>query len=893
MAQKVGSEACGSGDSGLGTTRRRTIQISGDDGSVFLGTVYTGVNVTTDPELLDPLMEGTLNEVESPTEEGRIYRPAVPVIYHDEERKIFALVIPEVLRHEEFDCRRELLDQLASRREVIPGYMRRFEVVFDPRQLNDLGKEGQLAGPKEKTQLIERPATDAEVNHLRQQLQEKEQQLEKLQSRLEQTESGERPPTGGSVGPEELEERVRELDEREQQLEIDREQLDEVADRVERDSARIDEVSRRNEELRAELEHREQQLREKERKLQVRELNLEQKELEIQKEHELAMAGGLKPYANERTQVVTEDQFIEVVDAASGSGQAALASAAVADSEAVEAARPRRPEPTSRMISPSDSEQIEAAYPQEVQEDWFVRQTADLVLVGYRIGEERQRGFLEGEVEFLFQVHEVEGIPFIGLTLAAFDEDSGCVDAVTAPMSDRGEEQSSILDKVARDLHVYLAVYGEDGQLVAAWEAGGPLRRNIGWARQRLRQWRDSVEDPEVVDVKAAEFLAENPELVGSMRHPFESQSFSQFDGAADVKLAASIVGYWSEPEQFDYLIGNRSFSLQAFLNVQKRVVRQALHWGLAFGEALQQVAVEESIILDEKSMVQRMLSNFAEVCVGLRANDLDPLEQWENWDRLIEMAEEHRVTPDPDVLELAESSLKRAEEYEAVVEEQQEFSRPDGEAAHPVDKAEVQVEERYDDDSGVTYFVAAGSEDQFAELWQEERDELESLLADEDLRVVAAQILLEQHGSDAVVEVMEAVEEMEAAEARAVSRFCEERADELEAGLMQALDSAGPAATMIAGRALAKQGSAAALPRLLATARDDSDHGWLVPCLVDFGDKLLPPLSRVLKEDPEDEGLLSLLAALETYREGILDELSDERNEKLQEALGRARRLL
>lgn len=904
MAQQVGSETRDSGDSALGETTTRTIQISGDDGAVFPATVYTSVNVTDDPELLRPLMDGTLNEVESPTEDDRVYRPAVPVIYHDEAREVFALIIPEARRHEEFACRRKLLDELATQQGVVPEYMRRFEVVFDVTRLDELGG-GATAGPKEKTELIDAPGVGPDVERLREQLEDKERQIDDLRQHLEEAkqevEQARRAGQAEQTGEEgrdvqsldararELDERARTLEERERQLELEREQLDEVASRVERDSARVEEASRRNEERLAELEHREQEIKDRERKLQVRELNLEQKELEIQKENQLAMAGAGQAPADEGTQVVTDSQFIEIQDVDAHRNQAGAASPQMADSEAAEAARPRRPEPTSRTITPVESEHVAETYPDDRPQDWFVTQTPDLVVAGYAVDDERAQRFADGDVRFLFQLHEVDDIPIIALTLASFNDDGECVDAVTVPLVDRSEQQRSILDKLARDLHLQLAIYGDDATLVGAWEAGSPLRRNIGWARQRLRKWRDSVDEPEAADEAAEKLAGGDVELVGSMRHPFDAQSFADFDGASDVKLAASIVGYWSEPEQFHYLIGNRSYPLEAFLNIQKRVVRQALHWGLAFGGALQKVAIDEAIILDEKSMVQRLLSNFAEVCVGLRANDLDPMEQWENWDVLIEMAEDHGVTPDPDVLELAESSLKRAEEYEKVVEDEVEddVGVDDGPA----------VQKKSYEDAGVTYFVPRGqSGDEFAALWDEDRAELETLLEDADLRAVTAQILVERHGSDAVHEVLDSVEGMDAGEVEAVSRFCEERADELEAALVQALDGAGPSATLVAGRALAAIGSAAALPRLLEVVGDNAVNDGkssLVRCLARFGDKLLPPLSRALKANPDDDALLAVLAALETHREGTLDELAEERSDSLQRAAQRARQLI
>ena len=62
----------------------------------------------------EKLFDGELNRVPSPFSE-RTYDLAIPVRYHDEELRLFVLVIPESLRHEEFKHRSELLNEMARR----------------------------------------------------------------------------------------------------------------------------------------------------------------------------------------------------------------------------------------------------------------------------------------------------------------------------------------------------------------------------------------------------------------------------------------------------------------------------------------------------------------------------------------------------------------------------------------------------------------------------------------------------------------------------------------------------------------------------------------------------------------------------------------------------------
>ncbi len=822
------------GDSKLGQTEKKSVQISGDDGSVFRAEVYTGVNVTRDPQLKNKLQDGTLNKVSSSGDGQRVFQPAVPVVYHDEKRKVLALVIPEPLRHQEFACRSALLQRLAASDEVLPDYMRDFDVVFDVARLDEL--DGAKSAPA--------AATDGALSEER------------------------------------------------KQLEIDREQLEEVATRVERDSARIDEAWTKIEKERAELEELRKEIEEGQRKIQVQELNLEQERLRLKNEGRLS---GSKPHANDATQVVTDDQFIEVMDADETSG---------ASAEAVAAAQPRRADPMSHEIRACESDEIFDHFSESDSDGGptFVQTTSELVVAGFQVDQSRAKSFVSGDVQFFFQLHDVGGVPVIALTLAAFDADGDCVDAVAVPIVDGDDAERAVLEKLARDLHLHLALYAEDGARIAAWEAAAPIRRNIGWARQRIRQWRDSASDP-AASKKAAKAVENGDvELVGSMNHPFDAQSFAEFQGASDVKLAVGIVGYWSQPEQLDYLIGNRSFSLEIFSEIQQRVVRQALHWGIAPGPDLRELALEEAIAVDSASLAQRLLSNFAEVCVGLRANDLDPIEQWENWDALIELAGSLGITPEPDVLELAEVSLNRAEEYETMLEEEGQDSPssspagadgPSSAAGIDLDK---QVVERPCNETGVTYYLpaGAGTGDHFDDLLAADRDTLTDALNDSARRLEASQILLEKFGASAVAEVLEAAEELNGSQVAALARFTQARADGLEGALMQSLDSAGPSATLVAARGLASIGSTASMPRLLDAARDPARRGpALAHCLALFEDKLVPLLSRALKKNPDDDDLVAVLAALEQTRKGTLDELANERDDELKEAASKARQMV
>ncbi len=866
MAQGSRSELSETSGATLGETAQTSVQISSTRGSIFTTHLYRCVNATDDPDLANELREGTLNQVECPFEKGRTYQPAFPVIYHDGTKKIFALVLPEALRHRELQCRQELLQELATSSEEIPGYMRSFQVVFDPEELEQLAEtfDGKPSGwAEEPTQISEPP----EMGISDEERADFQARIDKLEAALSAAQTGER--SGPAPDPE--------FEAKAEKLRVDRAQLDEVASRVERDSARVDEAMTKIQSERAELDGLRQELEDERRKLQVKELNLEQEKLRLEQEGPASESA-----VPESTQVVTDDQFIEVVS-----------------SDDIAPAKDGGPA-HSRPLIPAESDVIPENF-SDLGDDgapFFLESIDEMVVVGFGIDDERAQQFLAGRRELIFQLQKDQEIPVIALTLAVFGEDGGFQDALAATLTDSDEREALALGQLAQGREVHLGIYDADGLLVSAWKSKIQLPKNISWARRRLAQWREGAgSDSEEKIRKAAERVARGElDLWGSMEHPFLTQNFTDLDGASQVQLTVGIVEYWSKPEQIDYLVGKRAFSIEQLLHIQKNLIRQALNWGIALDEQLRTIAIEEAIIPDRISLTQRLLANFAEGCIGLRPNDLDPLEQWENWDALIQLAEQTGVTPDADVLELAEVTLKRAEEYQEVVESQ------DGQSEYEVlreEEASIEglIVSRQSEATGVTYFLPDEAVmDTFDDLSSMERADLVLLLKDKEGRLEAAQILVERFGADALTEVLEASEDMNAAQITALAQFIEVRADTLEAALSQALDSAGPAATFIAARALASIGSAAALPRLLEAVGDPRRRGHgrrLADCLASFGDKLLPPLTRALKRDPDDQDLLVVLAALEESRSGTLDEMASDRSKALRSAARQAQKMV
>src|SRR5690554_6439506 len=306
----------------LGRTAQTSVLISSAAGPVFPASVYTGINTQTHPELRQRLIEGTFNVVECFFDEGRTYELAIFVIYHDEQRRLFVLVIPETLRHEEFKRRSALLEELAREREVLLNYVRNFHTIFEPARLialeeaADQTAQPQAPAPQESSEVGEAtvitmppaPPVDEglkeELEQLKAELASQRESLEQARTELERVQ-GELTHAQGELGVSRTD-----LEEAQEAIARDRAQLNEVASRVERDSERVQETRARLEEERARLEEERAMLEEARRALQVQELNLEHERLRLEQ-------GAQASNAEEATQVVTDDQFIEVMNPSS------------------------------------------------------------------------------------------------------------------------------------------------------------------------------------------------------------------------------------------------------------------------------------------------------------------------------------------------------------------------------------------------------------------------------------------------------------------------------------------------------------------------------------------------------------------------------------------------
>ncbi len=371
----------------------------------------------------------------------------------------------------------------------------------------------------------------------------------------------------------------------------------------------------------------------------------------------------------EVTHTVTEDQFVSVTSEPVERTEADRP-------EVAPAARPkegaegvdvlRRPsrvvvEPIEGIHLPDEFDSDRAVH------DRFVDVVDGRVLAAAQIDAETSEALARGEPAFFLQLHRIEETPLAALLLAALDDDAQPIETVGWPLDLSKNTHRTVLSRLSEHTALDLALYDGEGRLSAAYAVDAPLEANVEWIRNQVEDALADPDSPAGEPRRAAEqYLSDDFPRLGRMRLEFGREVEGDFDGLSEILLATGIIGYWSSDEAFSYLVANRSFPLERFRAIQRRVIEAALEAGIYLNEPLRRRAIDEGMVTDEVELIEMLLANFAEVSTGLRSNDLEPMDEWDNWDKLVQFAREVGVTPDTEVLELAESRLERAKRHAA-----------------------------------------------------------------------------------------------------------------------------------------------------------------------------------------------------------------------------------
>lgn|GEM_PF-6972244 len=124
----------------VGKTAKAVIHQSCECGALFGAEIHTSVNLHTDPELRDDLFSGRLTELAC-SECQRKTIALEPLVVHDPEIPLLALVVPASLRHKELELRADLLIKLSKDPADVVAYTKFVPVAYGLSQLSSLMEE--------------------------------------------------------------------------------------------------------------------------------------------------------------------------------------------------------------------------------------------------------------------------------------------------------------------------------------------------------------------------------------------------------------------------------------------------------------------------------------------------------------------------------------------------------------------------------------------------------------------------------------------------------------------------------------------------------------------------------------------------------------------------------
>jgi hypothetical protein len=365
--------------------------------------------------------------------------------------------------------------------------------------------------------------------------------------------------------------------------------------------------------------------------------------------------------------------------------------------------------------------------------------------------------------------------------------------------------------------------------------------------------------------------------LIGGVQHNFTEDQFSGLLTAAETQLALSIVSYWSEPEQSQHLLHRLSFPLTWWRAIQRRCAEAGLQFGLfpepSMREAMMRVGQYES----EETLLRALISHYVEVNLKLRANELDPLGLWQNWDQLLAWGETMGVTIDAQVEEIAALALEAAEAY----------SDDDGEISDESYEAiEVSLADAIDIKSLGAFNLRIdgflNSEQPETSLIQPAMgelsdEELVAALKDPDRRAGASVQLLARDPADCAASIFDAILLMSPMELVVVVPSILPVADVFVPLFRRALSADALPQRMSASMLLAEVRDERAFNPMLGMMLDADEEQWelLAASVAQLGPSVIQPaLSRARVDQAGLARIAVLLGYAASYEPGCLDGL-------------------
>jgi hypothetical protein len=252
---------------------------------------------------------------------------------------------------------------------------------------------------------------------------------------------------------------------------------------------------------------------------------------------------------------------------------------------------------------------------------------------------EGANAFTESSTDLLVQLKTVEQLPVC--ILALVDARHGAVRR--AYLNPVRSADAPILELLRRDFRATVVVLDGERRLLRWFHVEAPRAANAKMILERADRAPSASRDGWERAVDACRAM---PPPVDSMEHPFVMQGDAVDAGEALLRLRE--LERWSAPDRVEDALLLRSVPRTVFELSRRRIVADALAYGLAMSDALVLQAVRFGFGADSRSLVASLRQRFAEIMPAASEHRLSEAEVQANVAALERLEANHGTSTGP-----------------------------------------------------------------------------------------------------------------------------------------------------------------------------------------------------------------------------------------------------
>lgn len=265
----------------------------------------------------------------------------------------------------------------------------------------------------------------------------------------------------------------------------------------------------------------------------------------------------------------------------------------------------------------------------------------DELWIFVQVGAEDRHAFTEASSDLLVQLKTVDQLPICILALTDTRADA----VRRAYLNPARSADGRILELLRRDFHATVVVYGDRRRLLRSFRVEAPRAANAKMIIGRTElapqplpgRWEETVDACRLA-----------PPPVDPVDHPFVLED--EAPTAAEALRRLQRLEAWSSPERIEEALLVASVPRTVFELSRRRVVADALRFGLAMSNALVLQAVRFGLATGAKDLVTALARRFDEIVPAASTQGLDESQIQANHEALERLLVVHGTSTEPEL---------------------------------------------------------------------------------------------------------------------------------------------------------------------------------------------------------------------------------------------------